>query len=163
MKKLFFLLLATILLGSCTGNPKTENSKSDEKTQTATVKYPPLPDDIKLELWNKCDYIDFIFYNYSFAMNQSDQQNIRLSLQHINPVAPKIDPNCQPIGRIFYQIEGENAAEADLVMGEGCNYLVFYRDGEKSFANELNEAGQAFFNRVFNMMEKNSQQQPGSN
>ena len=105
-------------------------------------------------MWEKCDFIDFIFYYMSFSMSQNKQASIRGTLQHIADQPAEIKSDCRPIGRIFYQVEGENVLEADLFFSEGCMYFIFYEDGKKAYANSMTPAGFQFFQNVFSQVQK---------
>ncbi|MDX1666991.1 MAG: hypothetical protein R3350_07170 [Saprospiraceae bacterium] len=133
------LLLVAMGLSAC----------SQDSGQTAEATYPSVPDDTVFMLWEKCDYIDFIFYNRSFSMSQDEQAQIRQTIRHISEATPVIDPACQPAGRIFFQVEGENALQGDFFFQDGCTYFLFYEDGEIKYANEMTPLGVKFYNYVF--------------
>lgn len=163
MNRRFLLILAiATLLGACRQNDSTSNSQqqgaSTPNTTSATQaqqqpgsaeQYPSLPVPTLEMLWEKCDYIDFIPYEFSFTMSQSEKTAIQGMLSHIAEEVPTIDPSCKPIGRIFYQVSGKNALEADLYIGATCIYYLFYENGKKAYANKLTDQGIQFYRSIF--------------
>jgi len=159
MKKLFYLFFLLIFAVACKESPKqakqTETPTPQPQPQVVLEKpYPSVPEETLQLLWEKCDYIDFIYYYHDFAMNQSDQPNIRGTLKHISAEVPGVDPSCQPIGRLFYQINGENALEGDLYMDNKCQYMIFYKEGQQAYANKLTPMGVKFYTQIFTNINK---------
>ncbi|MCO6476760.1 MAG: hypothetical protein J5I94_09065 [Phaeodactylibacter sp.] len=154
MRLMIFLIIFSSLF-SCQSGQKDEGGGQQQGQEQAAAqppagekRYPGLPLDTLQMLWNKCDFIDYVFYYKDFSVSQNQQADIRASLRHIADEAPAIQPACQPIGRIFYQVQGENRLEADLYFQEGCAYFVFYENGEKAYANTIMPAGIQFFNQI---------------
>ena len=100
-------------------------------------------------LYDNCDYIDFVFYNTNFSMSQNQQAAIRSTLGTVSTTPAKVLDKCQPIGRVFFQIEGKNAEEADLFYGGDCLYYLFFKDGKYAYGNQLTEGGLAFYQKIF--------------
>ncbi len=149
-----FLIIFSSLL-SCQSGQKDEGGDQQQGREQGAAQppageklYPGLPLDTLQMLWNRCDFIDYVFYYKNFSVSQNQQADIRASLRHIADEAPAIVPSCQPIGRIFYQVEGENRLEADLYFQEGCTYFIFYENGKKAYANTMMPAGIQFFNQI---------------
>lgn len=150
----FFLLSAVLFTAfACKNTAKEQPTESTTPASpapaAATVSYPSVPLDTLQMLWEKCDYIDYIFYGRNFSMNQSEQAAIRAALSHISDEVPTINPACQPTGHLFYQVEGENRLEADLYFQQQCVYFVFYDQGKPAFANKMTPQGLNFFQQVF--------------
>ncbi|MCB0587490.1 MAG: hypothetical protein KDD06_19505 [Phaeodactylibacter sp.] len=151
---LFVILTGFLILSGCqSGQPKQESGQESREEassgQPAGEKpYPSLPLDTLQMLWNQCDYIDYVFYYKDFSVSQNQQSDIRASIRHISEEVPAISPSCQPVGRIFYQVQGENRLEADLYFSPECSFFVFYEDGKKAYANAIMPAGVQFFNQV---------------
>lgn len=168
MNRLFLLFLLGAAIASCqpkssdagtTGTaPAANTAEVPASPATSSVSYPSIPLDTLMMLWEKCDYIDFVFYNLSFSMSQDEKEGIQSTLRHIAEDVPKINENCAPLGRIFFQVDGKNAAEADFYIGENCLYYIFYENGKKTYANLMTESGKNFFANIFAQM-RNSQQQ----
>jgi len=146
-----FLLLIISCCYACRQNGQAEQSSSGGQV---SAPYPSIPDSTMQRLWDECDYIDFVFYNLSFSMSQEQQSDIRSTLQHISRKPAEVYPECPAMGRLFFQIEGENAAQADIFFTPECQYFVFYEDNEKTYANAMTPAGIQFYERVLQMIEQ---------
>lgn len=146
-------LFLTLLLGFLTacGSGTSENQEVSSPETDGNAIYPSIPDSTMQMLWDRCDYMDYVFYHLDFSMSQERQNDIRQSLLHISQGVPSIDPSCRAIGRVFYQIEGENVLEADIFFSPDCQYYIFYENGKKRYANTLTPAGIQFYERVFSM------------
>ena len=150
-------VLLIVFFGGC-GNPtsNTENDELQSVTSDATEgpSYPSITQEEMIDLFNRCDYVDYIFYDFSFSISQGEKPAIQAALNHVSKSIAKINTNCKPIGRIFYQIEGVNVLEADIYFAEGCQYYLFYKDQKPVYANELSPAGVAFYQSVFKNFEQ---------
>lgn len=151
---LFFLLLP--LAFACNNNAgaagEDNQGTAGQSPPAAEVSYPSLPFDTLQMLWERCDYIDYLFYNQNFSVSQSEQAAIQNALSHISDEVPTINPDCQPTGHLFYQVNGENRLEADLYFQQECVYFVFYEDGKPAYANKLTTAGFQFYQTLFSRM-----------
>lgn len=155
MNRFVLLLLCFSILYSCQSGPKDQGGDQQSGQQQAAAQppegeqlYPSLPLDTLQMLWEQCDYIDYVFYYKDFSVSQNKQADIRGAIRYISEEVPAIQPACQPIGRIFYQVQGENRLEADLYFSQGCTYFIFYENGKKTYANAIMPAGVQFFNQV---------------
>lgn len=156
-KYLFFGLLLTSLLFSC-GSDTASEADSDTANTTPTPAetapaptYPSIPADTIRALFNECDYIDYVFYYTNFSVSQKEKGDIQTAITYIASEAPKINPNCQSVGRVFYQVNGENRLEADLYFNpnQGCIYYLFLENGKPAYANRIMPAGIDFYNKIF--------------
>ncbi|MCB0569669.1 MAG: hypothetical protein KDC66_07905 [Phaeodactylibacter sp.] len=111
--------------------------------------YPSVPLDTLTMLWEQCDFIDYVFYYTNFSVSQNTKEDIRNAIRFISEEVPLINPDCKPLGRLFFQVEGENRLEADLYFNEGCTYFVFLDKGKPAYANSMMPSGINFFNNVF--------------
>lgn len=146
------VLLLIIGFGhSCRQNGRAEQ---DVSVETEGPVYSSIPDSTMQRLWNECDYIDFVFYNLSYSMSQDQQSDIRSTLRHVSRKPADTKPDCNPLGRIFFQIEGENAVQADIFFSPECRYFIFYKDNKKTYANAMTPAGIQFYERVLQMLER---------
>lgn len=158
IRSIFFATLALLILGC--GNTSTPNANTASTTPTAppaaapttAASYPSLPKERLKYLWDNCDYVDFVFFNFDFAMSQEEKSAIQSTLAGVATEAPVIKPSCQPIGRVFFQVAGKNVEEADLVMGEGCVYYIFLEEGKHAYANMLTEEGVGFYRNIFTQL-----------
>ena len=157
---LFLVFIASLILACETAvEPKVEEEKPAVEAATAAPvaatqavvgeTYPSFPAEEVKELWDNSDYVDIIFYYEDFSISQKNQKDIRGMLNYISTGTPKMDPACQALGRIFFQIDGRNAAEADIFFSQGCTFFLFYKDGKKTYANGFTESGVNFFNNIF--------------
>jgi len=146
---------ATDSTSSNTPAPTTETSSTP--AAAATAQYPSIPVDMVKMLWDKCDYVDFVFYYLNFSMSQKVQNSIRQTIAHIASEVPAIDPNCKPIGRLFFQAEGQNIAEADIFYSNGCAYYLFYKDGQYAYANKMLPQGSQFYENIFKQVQAQKQ------
>ena len=146
---------ATDSTSSSTPAPAVETNSTP--AAAATAKYPSIPVDMVKMLWDKCDYVDFVFYYLNFSMSQKVQNSIRQTIAHIATEVPAIDPNCQPIGRLFFQAEGQNIAEADIFYSNGCAYYIFYKDGQYAYANKMLPQGSKFYENIFKQVQGQKQ------
>jgi hypothetical protein len=155
LKMRFFpILLLLVPLGFLTacGSGATESREDSPGIETGEISYPSIPDSTMQMLWDHSDYVDYIFYQLDFSISQDNQNDIRQSLLHISRSTPRIDPSCRPVGRLFYQVEGENVVDAEIFFGPGCHYYIFFENGEKRYANAMTPAGIQFYERVFTMV-----------
>jgi len=159
MKYLGWIGLFVLLVFSCgdsaeNAGAKAENADNDPSASAEASagerKYPSVPLDTLAMLYEQCDYIDYVFYYTNFSVNQSDPQAIRSAISHIAEEVPVIKPSCQPAGRLFYQVKGENRLVADLYFNQesGCVYYIFLEDGKPAYANKMMPAGINFMNNL---------------
>lgn len=168
MLRFFYLLLCiSLTFAACTSNDSsaaTTDQGTTTNTETpaqnaapnpgATATLPSVPMELVQELYEKCDYIDYVFYYFNFSLSQDKKASIQSTLRQISDEPAVLNPNCKPIGRIFYQIEGENALEADIHLSNECAYFLFYKDGKQAYANKLTADGVQFFQHIFNQVQK---------
>lgn len=168
MKKLILLLFLGAGLWACQGGQADQSTSSSPAATPATeaqpnnadgaatageATYPSIPVDKVKMLWDNCDYVDFVFYYLNFSMSQKVQNSIRQTIAHISSDVPKINPNCQPIGRIFFQSDGKNISEADIFYSNGCSYYIFYEDGKYAYANLMLPQGAQFYDNIFKQVQ----------
>jgi len=153
-----FPLLGLLILGNC-GDKKTaakEQSPTATKTATAPVVTPNALPSITLEemklLYEKCNYIDFIFYNMDFSMSVQDKKNVQRVVTFVDKTQPSGNLTCKAMGRIVYQASGETLMEADMHFDKNCRHLVFYKDGKKVAANNMTDQGVTYFNQMFSQV-----------
>lgn len=167
LKRILPIIIGIGLIAGCQSKGKQEtttNAPAAPATPAPVAgaeSYPSLPVDTLKMLWEKCDYIDFIPYEFSFTMSQNEKSAIQSMLGHIATEVPVINPACQPMGRIFYQVDGKNALEADLYIGDECIYYIFYEKGKKAYANKLTDQGIQFFRSIFSQAIEGLKKQQG--
>lgn len=154
-KYLFIGLLLANMLYSCGSGTEQEADKNAAGTAAAPTQeaeapsYPSVPADTIRALFNECDYIDYVFYYTNFSVSQKEKRDIQTAITYIASETPAISPNCKPVGRIFYQVDGENRVEADLYFDQTCMYYLFYEDGKPAYANRIMPAGIDFYTKIF--------------
>lgn len=172
MKQLIFISILAVFLWACgsetdtektpeTSTPaNTESTTADPNTTANTL--PGYPQEKVKVLFDSCDYVDVIFYYESFSINQSTPKDIRGMLNYVSTSVPQtLNAGCQAVGRIFFQIQGRNAAEADIFFQQDCLYFLFYENGKYTYANNLTQSGVNFFSNIFaqvNAQKKAAQQ-----
>ena len=175
----FLPLLLLIFLWSCNSNSETTTEASTAETTPTTnsapaptskteALYPAYPLEKLKYLFEICDYVDYVFYELPISMSLNEQGSIQYSVSHVSTEQALINANCKSIGRIFYQLKGENIAEAEIVFNapEKCSYIIFYENGKKAYANKMTEGGikylqQNITNAVKSMKQAQQQAQQG--
>ncbi len=150
-------LLLALALGLCLISCAQGGDSPEDVPSAATgpakaapaAAYNSVPADTIQMLFQECDYIDYVFYYTNFSVSQNTPSDIQTALSYISADVPEVLPQCKPVGHIFYQVRGENRAEADLYFDNTCIYMMFYEDGKPAYANKLMPAGIAFFNQLF--------------
>ncbi|MCB0639854.1 MAG: hypothetical protein KDC54_24695 [Lewinella sp.] len=151
-----FVLLLTLLSWQCQPAAPADDEAAETTTEQpaatvqGTVEYPSIPASTMRYLADSCDYIDFIFYRANFSMSQSEGGAIRNTLAGVSTQPPVINPNCQATGRIFFQVQGINAVEADFFIENGCAYYIFLEDGQYKYANLMTQQGFGVYQNIIN-------------
>lgn len=155
MKKILLLSALILTLGSCkekkTITPETELVNSEEQL----FDLPALPISELQMLYDKASYVDYIFYDLPFSLSQDNQASIRANLGLLSPdKLTTLSISCKPIGREFFQVDGEIAYEADLYYSDGCYGYVFLKDNKPAFANMISEEGLKFYRNIIQQAEQ---------
>ncbi len=141
----YFLLLLSALLFSCAESPQSEEQLSGNTPVEKQEFYPSFPMDSLKYLWANCDYIDVLYYDLPASMSIADSNSVRQMLSIIAAAPAPRHSACKPIGRLFFQVKGDNRASADLYFSDNCKFFVFL-DGEKPrWGNLLTDRGVAYF------------------
>lgn len=158
---LAFSLLLTL---SACGGERSSSPESNETTENAAVQeeggkqsVPTLPLTIMQKLVDSVDYVDYIWYNFDFSMSMDNPSGVRYSLAQIGESGANRTAACKPAGRVFYQINGRNAAEAEMFFSNGCTYMEFIEDGKVVYANAMSPVGIDFLNNQFGALIKDYQ------
>lgn len=158
MYKSLFIFLLSILMFACGDTTSTSSNTSGtaangtppkKQVDVKAQSLPSIPQALAEKLFNQCDYIDYVFYTTNFSISQSERSGIQTAISHIATQPAAINPACKSMGRVFYQIDGENEAEADMYFQSGCTYLVFLVDGKPTYANQFTSDGIQYFNSIF--------------
>ena len=164
MNRIFTLVLCVSFFVACQNEkPAAEQETATNETATTSTQevqtstLPSIPMDTLQMLWNQCDYVDYVFYYTNFSISQDEQSSIRSSLRHIAEDPAVIKADCKPIGRLFYQVDGENRLEGDLHLSEGCLYFIFYQKGKQVYANSMTQEGLQFYQNLFSQIQNSAQ------
>ncbi len=145
-------LVGLFMIAACQANSSSEDNQDGRDTrQSMPAVQPETPGSITVEemkrIYDSCDYVDVIFYESSVSMSQTDQSGIRRTIQFVSTRPATTNPGCSPIGRISFMIAGNIVTEADIYMGEGCNYFSFLRNGNVYAVNEMTPDGIRLFSK----------------
>lgn len=163
MKYLIYIFFLTSLLscGGTTSNNQSAENQLDANpgrantAAAAAVAYPALPQKTLDKLLNSCDYIDYIFYTANFSMNQSNAAAIQATLKGISSEGATVAPTCEAVGHVFFQVEGEVIAEADLFLEDDCTLYRFTENQRPVYANQITPQGISYYVNVFRQLEGN--------
>ncbi len=154
MRLSIFLLLISMIWISCGNEASKDKAKNEvQKTVKTVPSYPPLPKEIHSKLIDSVDYIDFVFYHTDFSTSIDNRAGIKTVLSTFHPVSPN-NSSCNAMGRVFFQIDGENALEADFYYQKGCLQYIFLVKGKPTYANEMNETAKLYFNSILQQARK---------
>lgn len=133
-KSLKILVLCAICLAYISCQNTTDTATTTKKTEQQTKQQPNttlkgLPLDMRQNLMDNCDQIDYTFFNLNFSMSQSTPDAVKGNVALLTgEVQSEIPATCKPIGRKYYQIDGDIILEAELYFSEGCLFYI-YKDG----------------------------------
>lgn len=148
------IVLSVACTTGCQNNPADPPPPPPSDSRT----YPSISVDRLEYLWNNATYMDVVFYELPVSLNQSTPDQIRTTIAHIGENVPSINPNCKPVGRIFFQVQGKNVEQADIYFQNGCTfYLWLDADGKATHANQFTQAGIDFYNNIYAQVEQMKQ------
>ena len=157
MKNKFLVIALTIfssgLIISCSNSEQKGDSRWEKREEAVKVSSLPSISFAEMKIiYEECDYIDFIFYTVDFSMSINNKTNIQKTVAFVSTNVARMNPSCKAMGRVFFQKNGELLVEADMYHDEQCHYFVFYKNGKPAYANQINPAGQTYFNNVFSQV-----------
>jgi hypothetical protein len=157
------LFIATLFQCQPSANTDTQEAAATSNEATAAApqvaSYPSIAQEKMMYLYENCDYVDFVLYNTNFSMSQGDQPAIRATLSGVSTQPAQVPSTCQPVGRVFFQVEGVNVEEADLFFGGDCLAYVFYEDGKYAYGNQMTQSGLDFYQKIFSQVQTQQQAQ----
>jgi len=140
----------------------TTNKTTNQATSTSGSTLTGLPIEIKQNLMQNCDYIDYTFYNFTFAMSQAETAAIKSNISLLSDeVQENIPPDCKPIGRKYYHINGEIVMEAELYFSKNCLFYIYKDNHTSLYGNKLSPQGVNFYNNIIQQASKARQQANG--
>ncbi len=111
---------------------------------------PSLPVQTAQRLYEQCDYVDYVFYELPISMSLYEKASIQAAVRHISATPAGLDPRCKPIGRIFFQIDGENVLQGDIYFKPGCTYFIFLdEEGKPQYGNQMTDECIQYLNNNF--------------
>ena len=156
MKKSILILFLGITFFSCQSDnkhttPQKETTKKSNDVKSAAHQntLPPMPSQDIKTLWDRCDYIDYLFFNTDFTLSQDDKASIQQFVSFLSNQPAKEKHDCESLGRVFFQEKGEILYEADFYFKKGCTYLEFLENNKPKWHNELTPQGIKFFLNLF--------------
>ena len=105
-------------------NLKGELSTSKE-VYDAAEKLPSIQLYVLKNLWENADYVDYLYYDLPISASLDNKGAIQSAVAHVAEQPAAKIPNCKPIGRVFYQIKGENVLQGDIFFSKGCTYFLW--------------------------------------
>ena len=145
---LFPVLLGLLACGNSEA-PTGETTPVVTETVRAANTLPPLPLAEIQQLYDRVDYIDYLFTSLPISMSQQSPNDVKAAVTHISDEAPaSMDPSCTVLAQIFYEADGKTLRRADMYYGPTCTYLVWNENGKPTYASRLTEPGVRFFTSV---------------
>ncbi len=149
MMRFLFLCLLASTISSC-GN----NNASTATAAGPTITTLPSIDVTKLEyLFENGTYMDATFYNLPVSINQSELSQIQQTLATIASDPMQLLSTCQPMGHIWFQVNGVNIEEADIYFDENCVGYVWYENGKPAYSNMMTESGIQFYGNILQQVQ----------
>lgn len=149
MRILLIALVLALIFQGCGEEKPVPEAPAAAPAEKAVSSLPSIPKETLQHLWDNCDVIDYVFYNLPISMNVDSPDAVRNALTHVASEPAPLLPQCKAIGRIFYQIKGENVLMADMYFGQGCTYYVFLQNDKPAFANYMTPQAVEYFNNIF--------------
>ena len=152
MNRMVCIAMIVLLASACGQNDAGKQKKTTPinvpQLDMTTLNSPPLPNDWVQRIGLNGDHIDVIFYNLPISISRESNKDVQAMLAQVGSQPPGEVAICRAIGRIFFQSGSETIAEADLFLGESCNYYLFYENGKPAYANLLLPEGIQFYENL---------------
>jgi hypothetical protein len=150
-----FLFLIIPLIACNNQKSANKQSPTTSETSISEVAHELYLPSISLEevemLHNKCNQIDYLFYDLPISSSVNDSQSAQVHIRHISdsPVRADVKKRCgKPIGRLFYKTNGEDLIEAEAYFSGGCAFFIFFKDGKEASCNLMTPDGVNHFNQI---------------
>lgn len=144
IRTLFICLLSFTVLSCGNNNAAAPEADAPAATTMASI------DVTKLEyLFENATYMDATFYNLPVSINQSALPQIQQTLATVSTEAMPLLATCQPVGHIWFQVNGVNVEEADIYFEADCVGYVWYENGQPAYSNKMTESGVNFYGNIF--------------
>lgn len=147
--RIFLFLIIVLFFGNCGNTDKTTKDVATQVTTVVDNLLPGIPSEVLINLYENCNYIDFIFSSLPFSISQEDKSSIQQTLKHINQNPPaKIDRSCTYFAQQIFQIDGEIVMDAKIFFLPQCTYYIFYENGEEKYSASFTAEGIQFYNSI---------------
>jgi hypothetical protein len=147
---LVFFFSGLLVAGCSESTPSTTEVPPPAAPQQQAISQAPLYPSFPIEkveyLFQNCDYIDYIFFDLPISMSIKEKPSIQYNITHIGSQPARQLPNCKPVGRLFYQVKGENVEQAELYFSQGCTYFVFLENDQPKYGNMMTDKGIEYLN-----------------
>jgi len=149
-----FLGLSVMFI-SCNGS-SSEGAENDTTEAPAAPKaaFATPPTDFLNDIYERVDYIDFVFDKTNFSISVSDKDNARRNVTYLSQEVVE-DINCTPyIGRMYFSSEGVEIAVAQMHYSDDCKYFIFVGKNQRpKYACLMSQAALAFFENIFKQVQ----------
>jgi len=142
----------SMLMVSCKGGSSESTENTAPAVQKATLPTPPT--DFLQSIYERVDYIDFIFDKTNFSISVSDKENAKRNVTYLSQDAVD-DVNCTPyMGRMYFSSEGVEIAVAQMHYSDNCKYFIFTDKNQRpKYACMMSQAALAFFENIFKQVQ----------
>lgn len=158
MKQVFYSIMLAFVFFSCNQDKPTPPAANTPPPAAPAATLPSVPLAELEKLWQEGTQVDYIFYNYPFTMSLSEKPAVQNAVRHIAEAPAPLKPECKPMGRVTYQVQGEITLEGEFFFSQGCTYFVFEKNRVKTYANYMTDAAIQYFNAQIEQATKMSQQ-----
>lgn len=147
MRILSFMLAISffVFLSGC----KSDKS-AEQKDPTSEIVVPPI--EFFANLAEKCDFIDYIFDDYSFSVSVKQKSNVRGNISYMSDKKVENFGCAGAIGSAYYQAKGNHIAEMRIHYNyeKDCGYFLI-RDKSKKpkYAFQMSPNGKIFFRQIY--------------
>ncbi len=149
-----FLGLSTMFI-SC-NNDSSGNTKNatSETPAAAKATFPTPPSSYLQDIYDRVDYIDFVFDKTNFSISVSDPNDAKGNVRYLSQDAVA-DINCTPyMGRMYFSSEGVEIAVAQMHYSDNCKYFIFTDKYQRpKYACLMSAAALAFFENIFKQVQ----------
>jgi len=126
------------------------NTKTAPENLTAGIVVPPM--EFFQNLADNCDFIDYIFDDYSFSVSVKQKSNVRGNISYMSDKAVENFGCAGAIGSAYYQAKGNHIAELRIHYDfeKDCGYFLM-RDKNKQpkYAFQMSPNGKIFFRQIY--------------
>jgi len=152
MKNYLLIFICAIIL-AC-GNTNTSDHATSTPEPAADVSpsaaLPSIPVEELQQLFLESDYVDYIFYELPISMSYDNKQAIQSALRWVSENADVPTSGCKALGRMIFQKEGNQIAEAELYVSDSCGHYIWYKDGKKAYSNKMTNTGHGHYMGIIN-------------